>query len=197
MTLLDEWTVSRWFNTPEPLSLKKLRGRVVMIHTFQMLCPGCVLRALPQAQRVQQQFEKAPLQVIGLHTVFEHHRAMGNESLAAFLHEFRVTFPVGVDAIGKGPLPETMARYGLRGTPTTLLVDARGHLRAHHFGAHEDLTLGAEIATLLAELEASTTEANTKLPKNAARDHGSNIDAASGCLPDGCILPGVASSAQD
>jgi hypothetical protein len=31
--------VSLCFNTREPISLQALRGRVVAIHTFQMLCP--------------------------------------------------------------------------------------------------------------------------------------------------------------
>src|SRR5690606_20270412 len=37
-----ELQVSRWFNTPAPLSLAALRGRVVVVEAFQMLCPGCV-----------------------------------------------------------------------------------------------------------------------------------------------------------
>ena len=92
-----EWQTTTWFNTPEPLNLEHLRGRVVLLHAFQMLCPGCVARGLPQAQRVADLFADAPLVVVGLHTVFEHHEAMGIESLRAFLHEYRIRFPVGVD----------------------------------------------------------------------------------------------------
>lgn len=44
--------VSRWFNTSSPISLDDLRGRVVVIEAFQMLCPGCVSHGLPQAQRI-------------------------------------------------------------------------------------------------------------------------------------------------
>ena len=40
--------VSHWFNTPGPLSLEALRDRVVALHAFQMLCPGCVAHGLPQ-----------------------------------------------------------------------------------------------------------------------------------------------------
>lgn len=54
------WAVSRWFNTPEPLTLDALRGRVVMLHAFQMPCPGCVSHGIPQAQRVASQFGEAP-----------------------------------------------------------------------------------------------------------------------------------------
>ncbi|MCC6774986.1 MAG: TlpA family protein disulfide reductase, partial [Gemmatimonadaceae bacterium] len=37
------------------------------------------------------------------------------------------------------------------GTPTTVLIDARGRLRRQLFGVHDDLLLGAEIGTLLVE----------------------------------------------
>ncbi len=72
-------------------------------------------------------------------------------SLAAFLHEYKITFPVGVDVTGKGHLPRTMEAYQMRGTPSMLLIDKKGDLRAHHFGSISELQLGAEIATLLGE----------------------------------------------
>ena len=152
-----EWQTTTWFNTPEPLSLERLRGRVVLLHAFQMLCPGCVARGLPQAQRVAELFADAPLTVVGLHTVFEHHEAMGIESLRAFLHEYRIRFPVGVDMAGLDgdPIPLTMRAYAMQGTPTTVLIDARGRLRQQVFGIHDDLLLGAEIGTLLVEAEQS------------------------------------------
>lgn len=45
--LAPELAVSEWFNTPAPLTLTALRGRPVFIHTFQLLCPGCVANSIP------------------------------------------------------------------------------------------------------------------------------------------------------
>lgn len=146
-----ELDVTEWLNAPEPLSLAALRGRVVVLEAFQMLCPGCVQHGLPQAQRVAATFRGEDVQVLGLHSVFEHHEAQGRrEALAAFLHEYRIAFPVGIDR-QSGRLPATMAAYGMQGTPTLVLVDHQGRLRAQHFGAVPDLQLGAEIAQLLSE----------------------------------------------
>lgn len=146
------WTVSAWLNRDAPLSLEELRGKVVVLHAFQMLCPGCVQRGLPQAQRIHDLFEPAEVAVVGLHTVFEHHAAMTPVSLRAFVHEYRLTFPIGVDAAADhGPVPQTMRAYGLRGTPSLVLIDRRGLVRRHSFGADDDLAVGAGIATLLAE----------------------------------------------
>jgi len=156
-----EWRTTTWLNSPEPLSLARLRGRVVLLHAFQMLCPGCVARGIPQAQRVAELFAGAPLTVVGMHTVFEHHEAMRVESLRAFLHEYRVRFPVGVDAPTDDgdPIPQTMRAYAMQGTPTTVLIDARGRLRRQVFGVHEDLLLGAELQTLLLEARADALSA--------------------------------------
>jgi hypothetical protein len=48
--------VSQWLNSPQPVTLDGLHGRVVVLHTFQMLCPGCVAHGLPQALRIHRLF---------------------------------------------------------------------------------------------------------------------------------------------
>lgn len=148
-----ELFVSQWFNTDRDITLALLRGKVVVVEAFQMLCPGCVMHGLPLAHKVQRIFAEQSVAVIGLHTVFEHHDAMTPVSLAAFLHEYRITFPVGVDTPGEGSLPKTMDAFQMRGTPSMLIFDKTGALRAHHFGEVSELALGAEIATLLCEGE--------------------------------------------
>lgn len=147
-----EWRVSEWFGSREPLSLGSLRGRVIALEAFQMLCPGCVSHGLPQAGRLRETFRGSDLAVVGLHTVFEHHEAMRPVSLGAFLYEYRVPFPVGVDAAAAGSsLPQTMAAYAMRGTPTLVLIDRRGIVRFHGFGGLEDMVIAANVATLLNE----------------------------------------------
>jgi peroxiredoxin len=147
-----ELVVESWFNTREPLTLADLRGRVVLLHAFQMLCPGCVAHGTPQAERAHRLFANTDLCVIGLHAVFEHHAAMTPVSLAAFIHEYRLTFPIGVDAAVAGtPIPATMGRYGMRGTPTTVIVGRNGAIRHHGFGQEDDMAFGAMLASALAE----------------------------------------------
>lgn len=148
------WTIGQWFNSGAAPQLADLRGKVVVLHAFQMLCPACVQHGVPQAQRVHTHFAARDVAVIGLHCVFEHHAAMTPISLQVFLHEFRVTFPVAVDAPGadlNDPIPATMQAYGMQGTPSLVLIDRNGLLRHHWFGATDDLALGAAIATLIAE----------------------------------------------
>lgn len=147
-----ELDVSQWFNTGDTPTLAALRGQVVLLHAFQMLCPACVSHGLPQAARLHEVFGEHGVAVIGLHTVFEHHAVMGEDALQAFIHEYRLRFAIGVDRpSADGPIPHTMARWELQGTPSTLVLDRSGHVRLHHFGALDELRLGALIGQLLAQ----------------------------------------------
>lgn len=145
--LAPELDVSDWVGPPQ--SLAELRGRVVLIEVFQMLCPACVTMGIPQARRIRRSHPE--VSVIGLHSVFEHHSVMERPALEVFLSEFGVDFPVGIDRPGLGTLPRTMRRYALRGTPTTLLIDRAGRLRLSHLGVLDDLALGVALGRLLAE----------------------------------------------
>lgn len=179
--LAPELQVSHWLNCPQPLSLAELRGKVVVIEAFQMLCPGCVSHGLPQAQRVAESFSSNDVVVLGLHTVFEHHAVQGTrEALAAFLHEYRIGFPVGIDEPSANDrLPKTMAAYELQGTPSVILVDRAGRLRSRTFGRPADLALGAEIMSLVVETGAGAFE------QPAA---GDEIAETGACNADGCPL---------
>lgn len=153
---LLELEVSQWLNH-EGLTPQDLRGKVVLIEVFQMLCPGCVNHSIPQAVKIHRKIDDSQLQVIGLHSVFEHHDVMTPEALKVFLSEFGVAFPVAVDKPRKGqPIPTTMKKYRLEGTPSTMLVDRKGRIRQVEFGQMDDFVLGLLIGSLLSEEDQTT-----------------------------------------
>jgi AhpC/TSA family len=175
--------VDHWLNTPRPITLAALRGRVVALHAFQMLCPGCVSHGLPQATRMHELFPAEQLAVIGLHTVFEHHDVMQpRAALQAFVHEYRLAFPIAIDSPDPrgGAVPLTMQALGLRGTPSLILLDKQGRIRLHEFGRVDDLRVGALIGQLIAE------------PAEAAQ-----AGPAPHCDDDGCRLPETVQRAPD
>lgn len=166
---------SAWLNGAAPAT----DGKVVAVHAFQMLCPGCVAHGIPQASKLQQAFPE--LVVIGLHSVFEHHDVMTPRALEAFIHEYRLPFPVAVDrAVPGSPIPATMQHYQLRGTPSLLLFDREGQLRLNHFGRIDDMVLGGVIGQLLSEAA----------PAQASAPHPARAASKPGCDADGCALPG-------
>lgn len=147
-----EFQVSEWINADKAITLASMRGRVVMLHAFQMLCPACITDGIPQAMRAWETFQQRDVVVVGLHTVFEQHEAMAPEALRAFVRENRLAFPIGIDMGRPGEsIPATMYSLQLQGTPSIVLIDRQGRVRLHHLGHIEDLQLGVIIGRLLAE----------------------------------------------
>lgn len=188
-----ELMVQAWLNATAPVSLAVLKGRVVVLVAFQMLCPGCVEHGLPQARRIRQRFRPDQVAVIGLHSVFEHHDAMTPAALAAFQHEYKWPFPIGIDEPDGAKLPRTMAAYEMQGTPSLLLFDRAGRLRRHYFGRADDMMLAAEIMALAIEDEASPREQAAGIERKLAQtlvvpDHDDHHhgDHDHGRCGDGC-----------
>jgi peroxiredoxin len=153
--MAPELDTTAWLNADAPISLAALRGKIVVLHAFQMLCPGCVSHGIPQTQRIFESFDPAQVAVLGLHTVFEHHEVMTEQALRAFVHEYRLRFPIGIDQPdGRAGIPLTMRAYGMRGTPTLVIIDQQGRVRLHRFGQVSDLEVGAVIGTLLQQAAA-------------------------------------------
>jgi AhpC/TSA family protein len=160
--LAPELAVHSWFNTDRPLPLSVLRGRVVVLAAFQVLCPHSVASGVPQAQRIFETFAPADVTVIGLHATFEHHDAFHAAVLKAFIHEYRLKFPIALDQPNNAsPIPQTMERYKMRGTPSLVLIDRHGIVRKHAFGAVDDLRLGAEIGALTQERQSTELARST------------------------------------
>lgn len=176
-----ELEVTGWLNTAAPLTLDGLRGRAVLLHAFQMLCPGCVLHGLPQTSAAFERFSPAGLVVIGMHTVFEHHDVMGRAALEAFVREYRLGFPIAIDrASTDTPVPVTMRRYRLQGTPSVVLIDRQGRIRLSHFGRLDDMLLGSIIGELLAE--------DLAVAVGPAVGPGLAVKSGNTCTSDGCAV---------
>lgn len=180
-----ELQISHWLNTQgPPPTLEGLKGRVVYLMAFQMLCPGCVSHGLPQASRVRALFPEEDLAVIALHTVFEHHAVQGTlEALRVFSHEYRLRIPLGVDRPDPdAPIPHTMRAYNMQGTPTTILIDRAGNLRMNQFGHLDDLQLGVALGQLIGEAAAAGDIRATSGGDEETRD--------ALCDDQGCPAPG-------
>lgn len=128
--------VQKWLNAPDEYSLDVSANKIKVIHAFQMLCPGCVYHGIPQTVELYNKLQGPDIDIVGLHTVFENHHAMVEESLKVFIKEWRLPFPVGIDQhINGRSLPETMREYQLQGTPTTIVIDQSGEVLVKYFGA--------------------------------------------------------------
>jgi redoxin len=188
-----ELAASQWFNAKEPLSLEKLKGRVVVLVAFQMLCPGSLRHSLPQAGRIARAFSDDEVAVVGLHMVFENHKDMTPSQLEPFLKSEHIEIPIAVDKQNGSGVPETMEAYGMQGTPTLLIFDRQGRLRRHYLGAVDDVRLGAEIMALAIEGKQAPREESiaieqklhaTLVDPEQHHHHGHDHGDACGCGHD-------------
>ena len=115
-----------WLNSP-PLSAEQLRGKVVLIDFWTYSCINC-LRAMPYVRQWAERYRDHGLVVIGVHAPeFAFERNLGNVQRA--VKDLKVTYPVAIDndfAIWRG--------FNNRYWPAHYFIDAKGRIRAHHFG---------------------------------------------------------------
>jgi cytochrome c biogenesis protein CcdA/thiol-disulfide isomerase/thioredoxin len=135
--------ISQWINS-KPLTMRELRGKVVLIDFWTYSCINC-LRTLPHVKAWYRTYHRRGLVVVGVHTpefAFEH--VAGNVRSA--VRRLGVEYPVGLDN-DYGTWNAWQNQYW----PAKYLIDRRGHLRYYHFGEGEYDTTEARIRALLGE----------------------------------------------
>jgi cytochrome c biogenesis protein CcdA/thiol-disulfide isomerase/thioredoxin len=141
----------RWFNS-QPLSLKALRGRVVLIDFWTYTCINC-LRTLPFLEAWDKRYRSAGLTIVGVHAPefgFEHDA--GNVQRAITTNHIK--YPVVQD----NDLA-TWNAYGNQYWPAEYLIDAEGRVRSTHFGEGDYSESESAIRSLLAERGAKISKA--------------------------------------
>ena len=108
----------------KPTTLAALRGKVVLLDIFQIICPGCH-RAYPQITRMQKEYRESGLEVVGLAVAFEFHDVQTPEQIRRYVERMKYPYPVAIDR----DLISTFRRYGARGTPFAVLIDRTGRIR--------------------------------------------------------------------
>jgi len=133
----------RWFNS-SPLTLRGLRGRVVLVDFWTYTCINC-LRTLPHLEAWDRAYRNDGLTIVGVHTPeFAFERDAGN--VAAAISREGIRYPVAQD---NGMA--TWDAYANQYWPAKYLIDAVGHVRYVHFGEGEYDETEAAIRALLRE----------------------------------------------
>ena len=135
-----------WFNTPgdRPLTMRSLRGRVVLIDFWTYSCINC-LRTLPYLRAWDRRYRKDGLTIVGVHSPeFPFEKDTGN--VAAAIARNDIHYPVAQD----NDLA-TWRAWGNQYWPAEYFVDAKGQVRFAHFGEGEYDEKEHVIRSLLAE----------------------------------------------
>lgn len=140
----------QWFNT-QPLTLKGLHGKVVVLDFWTYTCINCI-RTLPYVKNWWDKYKDKGLVIIGVHTpefAFEHEA----NNVATAIKDFGITYPVMQDNNYA-----TWNAYGNQYWPAEYFIDVNGKIRFTHFGEGNYDESEQNIQTLLKEAKLLTTE---------------------------------------
>lgn len=148
----------KWFNTPgdKPLTLKGLRGHVVLIDFWTYSCINCI-RTLPYLNAWYRKYHSKGLEIVGVHTPefpFEHSAA----NVAEAISQNGIHYPVVQDN-DYG----TWDAYHNEYWPAEYLIDSRGRVRLYDYGEGDYGAKENAIRDLLEEDGTTGLGADTKV----------------------------------
>jgi cytochrome c biogenesis protein CcdA/thiol-disulfide isomerase/thioredoxin len=152
----DFTDTQQWFNTPggRPLSLKQLRGKVVLVDFWTYTCINCI-RTLPFVEGLYRTYHRYGFEVVGVETpefTFEQEAA----NVAQAIRSDGLTYPVVQDnRYG------TWNAYENQYWPAEYLIDARGEVRHTQFGEGDYDKSEQAVRALLSEAGARALPAHS------------------------------------
>lgn len=125
------WKGVRW--PGEPLSLEKLRGKVVLVRWWTRGCRYCVTSA-PVLRELHEKRAEDGLAVVGIYHPKPFPRRVEDEEAKAWAERLEMEFPIGVDERWRA-----LRRWWLDGerrrfTSVSFLLDREGRIRWIHPG---------------------------------------------------------------
>jgi peroxiredoxin len=150
-----EWGAMTWLDV-EPLSLAKLKGKVVLIRWWTApQCPYCRATA-PALNEFRRTYRERGFEVLG----FYHHKSnepLTLEAVKQHAHRLGFDFPIAIDPEWRTLKQWWLDRGEERWTSVSFLLDRRGVVRHIHPGGQyvkgdaDYAALHAKIEELLAE----------------------------------------------
>ncbi|MBE7514115.1 MAG: redoxin domain-containing protein [Anaerolineales bacterium] len=147
-----------WINVDAPLTLRALRGKVVLLDFWTYGCINCI-HIIPDLKRLEAEFP-SELVVIGVHSAkFENEGQ--TENIRRIVQRYGVEHPVVNDH--EFVIWQT---YAVRAWPTSMLIDPRGKVLGYYSGEGVYDALQPVIADMIAEFDALGEINRTALPLN-------------------------------
>lgn len=142
--LAPEFTgINQWLNG-DPLTLQKLRGKVVLVDFWTYTCINCI-NTLPYVKAWNEKYKDQGLTVIGVHTP-EYPFERNTDNVKTAIKRFGITYPVAQDNDYA-----TWNAYSNQYWPAFYLIDKSGHVVYTHFGEGDYDKTEAAIRALLAQ----------------------------------------------
>jgi thiol-disulfide isomerase/thioredoxin len=138
-----------WLNTGKPLSLKDLKGKVVLLDFWTLCCINCI-HIMPDLAKLEKKYANE-LVVIGVHSAkFENEK--NSESIRKAILRYDLKHPVVNDADQK-----IWNTYECSSWPTLILIDPEGNYIARGSGEGLHSALDEKISELIASAKKKGT----------------------------------------
>lgn len=149
--------VTKWLNTPKDLTLKDLRGKVVLVDFWTYTCINCI-RTLPHVTTWYENYKDKGFVVVGVHTPeFEFEKEQKNVEQA--IKQYNIHYPVAQDNNYA-----TWNAYKNQYWPAEYLIDQEGKIRRTHFGEGEYEETEKAIQALLEEKGSKISHKTSSMP---------------------------------
>lgn len=146
-----EFAPGTWINS-EPLTIKSLAGRVVLVEFWTFGCYNC-RNTLPFVKRWHERYSDQGLTIVGVHSP-EFAGEKKIENVRRQVESLGVRFPVVTDNDH-----ETWRAYKVEAWPTIFVLDKSGRVRWKHVGEGAYEETERTIQKLLGEDDKSTVDA--------------------------------------
>ncbi|MEZ5316400.1 MAG: thioredoxin-like domain-containing protein [Vicinamibacterales bacterium] len=151
-----------WLNVPAPVTLRALRGKVVLLDFWTYGCINC-MHVLPDLRRLEEKYRDA-LVVIGVHSAkFTNERV--SENLRHILVRYDIDHPVANDANFA-----IWRAYGARAWPTFVLIDPEGYVVATASGEGKYQAFDEAIGAVIHVFDEQGRIDRTPLPVSLERE---------------------------
>jgi thiol-disulfide isomerase/thioredoxin len=133
--------ISGWINS-EPLTLNRLKGRVVFLDFWTYSCYNCQ-NTLPEMNKLHAKYGKKGLVIIGVHAPeFPYERKRENVERA--VASAGLTYPIALDSNNT-----TWKLYGNHYWPRQTIIDENGEVAYEHVGEGSYREIEAKVVELL------------------------------------------------
>jgi len=147
---------AKWLNTESSLSLKKLRGHVIVLDFWTYCCINCI-HILPDLKYLEEKFAGQPVAIIGVHSAkFKNEER--EENILSAIERYGIHHPVVIDDQHR-----IWESFAVRAWPSFVVIDPQGKVVSQFSGEGHRQELEVIIQKLLDEGKRSQSLAEKPL----------------------------------
>ena len=116
-----------WINSDHPVSLKELRGHIVILHFWTLCCINC-MQALAQLREIEETYPTETLVIVSVHSP-----KFPNEKFTESVRDAVLRYGINHPVVNDRNM-NLWRQYAIRAWPTLIFIDPEGRIIGRHEG---------------------------------------------------------------